>query len=83
MVRLAGGTGVFELLAMFLTDECDRLISKRVIGVFTDNEHTIGANRHAISAAVALVGVDGDEEIAGAVLVAVVRYHAVYLSCPV
>ena len=78
MVRLARGTGVLELLAVLFANHGHRLIAKRIVGVLADDKHLVGAGGYTISATVTFVGINSDEEVAGAVLVAVVRDHATY-----
>ena len=75
MVRFAGGAGVFEFPTVFFADHRHGFVTERIIGIFANYEHSVGAGRYAISATVTRVGIDSDEEIARTVFVSIVRYH--------
>lgn len=74
-VRFAGGTRVLQLPALLVEYESHRGIAKRIVGILADAIDVARAGGHTISAAIALVRIDGDEEIAGTVLIAVVSDH--------
>jgi len=71
--RLARGTGVFDLLPLFLRHRRYHDISQGVQFVGCHFQDIVGTSGDTFPAAVAFTRVDGDEILPGAVFIAVVR----------
>jgi hypothetical protein len=76
VIGLARRTRVLDFFSLFFGDYGDRLFAKRIVRVFAGLENAARTRRHAVAAAVALVSVDGDKEVAGTVRVTVIRFHS-------
>jgi len=71
--RLARGTGVFDLLPLFLRHRRYHGIGQGLHIVGCHFQDIIGTSGDTFPAAIALTCVDGDEILPGAVFIAVVR----------
>ena len=71
-VGLAGGASIPQLPALCLADHGHRLLAEWIVGVISYLEDPVRAGSDTGAAAIALIGIDGDEILAGAILISIV-----------
>ena len=73
--RLAGPTGVFDLLPLLIGDERHLVIGHGVVLVRANIQYSVGTGSNAVPAAIAFVGINCDVVLPGTVLISVIRFH--------